>query len=62
MDDSGSFDVVTVALGIVAATAMWILFVWVLLGWFEHALSALVMIARNTSAPPMPMQIPGDSR
>jgi hypothetical protein len=33
-----------------AISAAWCLFIWVLFGWFEHTLSALVTIARNTSA------------
>lgn len=33
----------------VAATTVWCLMVWVLFGWFEHTLLALVAIARNTS-------------
>lgn len=56
--NDGPFDAFTVVLIIVASTAAWILFVWVLFGWFEHTLSALVTIARNTSAP-MPHQQPG---
>lgn len=41
----------TLAVGIASAFGclVWILFVWVLFGWFEHTLSALVTIARNTT-------------
>jgi hypothetical protein len=37
--------------GLAAAggAVVWSLFVWVLFGWFEHTLSALVAIARNTT-------------
>lgn len=45
----GPVDAVTLVLGVAAVTAVWILFVWVLFGWFEHTLSALVVIAQNTS-------------
>ncbi|TDO56893.1 hypothetical protein EV651_112281 [Kribbella sp. VKM Ac-2571] len=40
----------TVVAGIAWAVGcvVWSLFVWVLFGWFEHTLSALVAIARNT--------------
>jgi hypothetical protein len=40
----------SVVVGIVYAIGcvVWSLFVWVLFGWFEHTLSALVAIARNT--------------
>lgn len=44
-------EALTMVLVIVASTAVWVLFVWVLFGWFEHTLSALVTIARNTGDP-----------
>lgn len=50
---------VTVALVIVSIAAAWSLFVWVLFGWFEHTLLALVTIARNTS--PMPTGVTWDA-
>jgi hypothetical protein len=37
------------AVGTVVGSVIWILFVWVLFGWFEHTLSALIAIARNTT-------------
>ncbi|WP_406046594.1 hypothetical protein [Kribbella sp. NBC_00889] len=40
---------ITVALAVAAGTAVWSLFVWVLFGWFEHTLMALVTISRNTA-------------
>lgn len=40
----------TVSLVITAGTALWVLFTWVLFGWFEHTLRALAEIARNTGA------------
>ncbi|GAA1116495.1 hypothetical protein GCM10009630_12690 [Kribbella jejuensis] len=41
----------TLAVGIASAVGclVWILFIWVLFGWFEHTLTALVTIARNTT-------------
>jgi uncharacterized membrane protein len=38
-----------VAVGTVCGCVVWSLFVWVLFGWFEHTLSALIAIARNTT-------------
>lgn len=46
--DNGA-NSITVALAVAAGTAVWSLFVWVLFGWFEHTLSALVTISRNTA-------------
>ncbi|TDD46556.1 hypothetical protein E1263_36195 [Kribbella antibiotica] len=42
--------------GLAAAggAVVWSLCVWVLFGWFEHTLSALVTIARNTTPVLMP--------
>ncbi|MFK4087959.1 hypothetical protein ACI2LF_27860 [Kribbella sp. NPDC020789] len=37
------------AVAAVGGAVIWSLFVWVLFGWFEHTLSALVAIARNTT-------------
>lgn len=47
LDDTTGYDAETVAL-IVGSCFVWSVFVWVLFGWFEHTLSALVAIARNT--------------
>lgn len=47
----------TVALVIVGIAAAWSLFVWVLFGWFEHSLLALVAIARHTAPGGVP--VPG---
>ena len=46
----------TLAIGVAAAFGclVWILFIWVLFGWFEHTLAALIAIARNT-APHLPV-------
>ncbi|MET9268300.1 hypothetical protein [Kribbella sp. NPDC003557] len=44
----------TVATLTVVSCVVWCLFVWVLFGWFEHTLSALLAIARNTT-----QQLPG---
>jgi hypothetical protein len=38
-----------VAVGTGLGGLIWVLFVWVLFGWFEHTLSALITIARNTT-------------
>jgi hypothetical protein len=40
----------SLAVGIASTVGcvVWSLFVWVLFGWFEHTLSALIAIARNT--------------
>ncbi|MEV0290672.1 hypothetical protein AB0H36_41640 [Kribbella sp. NPDC050820] len=55
LEDNSASYAVTVALATMAATAVWCLLVWVVFGWFEHSLLALVAIARNTSA-----KTPGD--
>lgn len=46
----------TLPVGVAAAFGclVWSLFIWVLFGWFEHTLTALVAIARNT-APQRPV-------
>jgi hypothetical protein len=51
--DTTGYGAVTVALT-VGSCFVWSVFVWVLFGWFEHTLSALVTIARNTG-----QQLPG---
>jgi hypothetical protein len=53
MVDDGTYGV-TVSVGIAAGALVWMLFVWVLFGWFEHTLTALVAIARNTAPSGMP--------
>jgi hypothetical protein len=45
--DGSEYDVV-VGVVAVGAAVVWSLFVWVLFGWFEHTLTALIAIARNT--------------
>lgn len=49
LEDNSVSYALTMALATVAITAAWCLFIWVLFGWFEHTLLALVTIARNTS-------------
>lgn len=49
LNDTSVTSSVTVALIMVLGAAVWSLLVWVLFGWFEHTLLALVAIARNTS-------------
>jgi hypothetical protein len=44
----------TVSILVIAGSAVWILFVWVLFGWFEHTLLALIAIARNTTPAVVP--------
>lgn len=45
----GGNGAITISLAAAAGTAVWSLFVWVLFGWFEHTLSTLAEIARNTA-------------
>jgi hypothetical protein len=46
--DGTDYDL-KVAVGTAVGSLVWMLFVWVLFGWFEHTLSALITIARNTT-------------
>ncbi|WP_371407822.1 hypothetical protein OHA10_20335 [Kribbella sp. NBC_00662] len=46
--DGTDYDL-AMAVGTVVGSVIWILLVWVLFGWFEHTLSALIVIARNTT-------------
>ena len=53
VDDTTDYKTEAIALTVVSCV-VWSLFVWVLFGWFEHTLSALIAIARNTT-----QQLPG---
>jgi hypothetical protein len=52
----GGTEGITIALISAAGTVVWSLFVWVLFGWFEHTLTTLVEIARNTAPAVLPSQ------
>lgn len=51
-NDTSAALAVTVALATVAGGAAFCLLTWVVFGWFEHSLLALVAIARNTAMTP----------